>query len=54
MQGAAQGKCCPCEADEEAAEAEDIEHLDESELKWSKAYMAVSALENLFESCDAT
>ena len=31
-----------------------MEHLDESELKWSKAYMAVSALENLFESCDTT
>ena len=32
---------------------EDGEAVDENEAKWSKAYMAVSSLENLFLSCKA-
>ena len=27
------------------------EEISESEAKWSKAYLAVSSLENLFQSC---
>lgn len=40
-------------ADEDGQEEADEENLDENEAKWSKVYMAISALENLFKSCDA-
>ena len=32
-------------------DAEGEEEISESEAKWSKAYLAVSSLENLFQSC---
>ena len=32
---------------------EDGEAMDESEARWSKAYMSISSLENLFLSCKA-
>ena len=34
-------------SDDEVVDEED-EHLDENETKWSKAYIAISSLENLF------
>jgi hypothetical protein len=43
----------------DSSEAEDVEelvneeNLGEDEAKWSKVFMAVSALQNLFQSCDA-
>ena len=42
------------DAESEADEAgQDAEYQDESEAKWSKAFIAVSVLENLFLSCDS-
>ena len=40
------------EEDQEADDEE--EYLDEHDSKWSNAYLAVSALENLLQSCDTT
>ena len=40
------------EGQDEAEEEGNVD--DESEAKWSKAYLAVSALENLFKSCETT
>ena len=40
------------DAELEVDEAETEGQEEESEAKWSKAYLAVSALENLFTGCD--
>ena len=52
LKGIDLGDSSEAESSEEGADGE-REESDENESKWSKAFMAVSSLENLFISCDS-
>ena len=52
LKGIDLGDSSDAESDVDEA-GEDAEYQDESEAKWSKAFIAVSVLENLFLSCDS-